>query len=93
MILATPAKVIDHYYCFLADSLKYDVFSQIMSSLQLLSEDDKVSLSVTASEYQKNILLLNTLLVSDSASITNLCSILEDTEGQQDIGHTLVNGM
>ena len=93
MILATPAEVVDHYYCFLAVSLKYDVFCQIMSSLQLMSEEDKEHLSVVASEYHKNISLLNSLVVSDSASISRLCSILEDTEGQQDIDHTLVNGM
>ena len=64
-----------------------------MSSLKLLKEDDQVILTVVASEYQRNSLLLNHLLVSDTASISRFCHILQDTENHQSIGHVLVNGM
>ena len=93
MFLATPAEVLDHYYCFLVDSLDNDTFYQIMSSLKLLKEDDKVTASIVASEYQRNTLLLDHLLVSDTTSISKFCHILQDTENHQTIGHTLVNGM
>ena len=64
-----------------------------MSSLKLLKEDDQVTLTVVASEYQRNSLLLNHLLVSDAASISKFCHILQDTATQTDIGHMLVDGM
>ena len=92
MFLATPAEVIDHYYCFLADSLSNDSFCQIMSSLNLLREDDKTTLSLLPSEYQGNTSLLDHLLVSDATSICRFCHILRDTENQQEIGYILVNG-
>ena len=91
MFLATPAEVIDHYYCFLADSLSNDTFCQIMSSLKLLKEDDKITLSLLPSEYQRNTSLLNHLLVSDTTSICRFCHILQDTENQE-IGYMLING-
>ena len=93
--IATPAEVIDHYFCFLADSFNNDTFCQIpiMSSLKLLKEDNQATLTVVASEYQRNSLLLNHLLASDAASISRFCHILQDTATQADIGHMLVNGM
>jgi len=93
MFLATPAEVIDHYYCFLADNLNNDTFSQIMSSLKLLKEDDKVIFSMVASEYKKNTVLLDHLLVSDTTTIFEFCNFLQDMESHQDIGQMLVNGM
>ena len=91
--IATPAEVIDHYYCFLADSLSNDIFCQIISSLKLLKEDDQVTLTVLASEYQRNSLLLNHLLASDATIVSRFCHILQDTATQTDIGHMLVDGM
>ena len=64
-----------------------------MSSLKLLKEDDKVTASIVASEYQKNTLLLDHLLVLDVDNISRFCHILRDTATQTDIGHMLVNGM
>ena len=94
MFLATPAEVIDHYYCFLADSLSNDFFCQIMSSLKLLREIDEVTFSTLPSEYQRNTLLLDHLLVSDTTSISSFCYTLRDAENQhvQQIGYMLVNG-
>ena len=63
-----------------------------MSSLRLLKEDDRVALSMAASEYQKTTLLLDLLLVSSATSITRFCHILQDTDSHQSIGQMLVNG-
>ena len=92
MFLATPAEVIGHYYCFLADNLSNDTFCQIISSLQLLKEDDTVNLSMLPSEYQRNTSLLDHLLVSDTTDICRFCHTLRDAENQK-IGYMLVNGM
>ena len=92
MFLATPAEVIGHYYCFLADNFSNDIFCQIMSSLKLLKEDDRVALSMLPSEYYRNTSLLNHLLVSEITSICRFCHTLRDAENQK-IGYTLVNGM
>ena len=93
MFLATPAYVIDHYYCFLADNLSNDVFCQIMLSLKLVNEEDHMIHSMAPSEYQRNTLLLDHLLVSGAADIERFCSILQDSKGQQQIGYMLMNGM
>ena len=92
IFLATPVEVVNHYYCFLADNLSNDVFCQILSSLRLLMEGDQVALSVATSEYQRNTLLLNQLLVSDTTSIIKFCHTLQDTKSHEQIGYILVNG-
>ena len=93
VFLATPAEVLHHYYCFLADSLNNKIFYQVMSSLKMLKEASKINLPMVASEYQRNILLLDDLLASDATNISKFCRNLQDTESQQEIGQMLVNGM
>ena len=93
MFLATHAEIIDYYYCFLAINLSNGILCQVMFSLKLVKEEDDVTLSMAPSEYQRNTLLLDHLLVSDATSIQGLCYALQDTKHYQDIGIMLVNGM
>ena len=92
-ILATPAEVLIHYYCFLADSLNNEMFYQLMFSMNILKEADKTNFTMVVSEYQNNSYLLDDLIVSDANSISKFCHSLQDTETQQEIGQMLVNGM
>ena len=64
-----------------------------MSSLKVLKDDnDQVTLTMEASDYQKNTLLLDQLLVSDMTTISTFCHRLQDTEDHQELGDILVNG-
>ena len=91
-ILATPAEMLIHYYCFLADSLNNKIFCRLMSLMKMLKEADAINFTMVPSEYQRNALLLDDLLVSDANSISRFCHSLQDTKTQQEIGQMLVNG-
>ena len=89
-VLATPAEVIDHYYCFLADNLDSSIIRQTMHKVKVISEKDIVISTTMCSEYQKNAFLLNHLLIADTASIIAFCHSLEEKDKQ--LGHMLVTG-
>ena len=90
--LATPAEVINHYYCFLSDNLDNNVVCQMMHTLKLLNEEDTKILATLNSEYQKNTFLLNRLIVTDSNIIKEFCQALCDTENYQKLGAMLISG-
>ena len=91
-VLATPVEVIDHYYCFLADNLDSSNICQTMLKLELITEEHLVDSAKMYSSYQKNSLLLDQLLISDTSSIVEFCHMLQKTETEQEVGKMLVNG-
>ena len=93
LALATPAEVIDHYYCFLSNNLDNSIISQNMLKLELISEEDVMISAKMYCDYKKNAFLLDQLLVADSASIIKFCYLLKNgAPNNQNIGHVLVNG-
>ena len=90
-ILATPAEVIGHYYCFLVDNLDNSVICQIMLELKLLSEKDLIHCAKMYSDHQQNMYLLDRLLVTSTASINDFCRKLQNTNNQE-VGCMLVTG-
>ena len=91
-ITAAPVEVIVHYYFALSDNLDHSVICQVMLKLKLLKEQDLVYCGKLYSDYQRNVFLLDQLLVSDSASIVEFCHLLKYIECQKELGHMLVNG-
>ena len=63
-----------------------------MLDMKLLTEKDLVHSAKMSSDYQRNALLLDHLLVTSTASIVEFCRLLQNAENQQDIGDMLVNG-
>ena len=91
-ILATPAEVISHYYCFLADNLNNSVVCQVMLELKLLTERDLMHCAKMYSDHQQNAYLLDRLLVTGTASIDDFCRKLRSTKSEQEVGSILVAG-
>ena len=91
-ILATPAEVIGHYYCFLVDNLNNSVVCQIMLELKLLTEKDLMHCAKMYSDHQQNTYLLDRLLVTGMASIDEFCHKLQHRKNQQEFGDILVAG-
>ena len=91
-VLATPAEVIDHYYCFLADNLDNNVICQTLLKLKVISEKDVMDSTKMCSEYQQNAFLLDHLLVTSSTIIVEFCHMLQNTTNQQQFGDMLLNG-
>ena len=92
MFLATPAEVIDHYYCFLADNLDNSVISQTMLKLKVITEEDLIDSAKMCSDYQQNAFLLDQLLITDTSKVNEFCHMLQSTENEREIGKMLVNG-
>ena len=90
LVLATPAEVIDHYYCFLSNNLDNSILCQNMLKLELINEEDLMVSAKMYSDYKKNAFLLDQLMVADSAGIIKFCYLL--LTNHQDVGHMLVNG-
>ena len=90
--LATPAEVIDHYYCFLLENLNGSVICQLMLEMKLLNKGDLIHYTKMYSEYQKNAFLMDHLLTVGTASIFEFCHLLQNIENQEEIGTMLVNG-
>ena len=90
LVLATPAEVIDHYYCFLSNNLDNSILCQNMLKLELINEEDLMVAAKMYSDYKKNAFLLDQLMVADSAGIIKFCYLL--LTNHQDVGHMLVNG-
>ena len=84
--------MIGHYYCVLSDNLDYSVICQVMMELNLLSEENLVYCAKMYSDYQKNVFLLDQLLVADTPSINKFCQLLKIMKCQKELGHMLVNG-
>ena len=91
MFLATPAEVIDHYYCFLSDNLDNNAVCKIMLESKLLTDRDLV-LAKMHSDYQQNKFLLDQLLIAGTANIIGFCHMLQDVKNQQELGHMLLSG-
>ena len=91
-IAATPAEVIDHYYCFLADNLDSSTVCQTMLKLEVITEGDVVDSAKMCSDYQHNAFLLDKLLMTDKSNIIRYCRMLQSTENEKEIGKMLMNG-
>ena len=89
---ATPAEVIGHYYFVLSEKVDHSVICQVMLKLKLLNEQDLTYCGKLYSDYQKNVFLLDQLLVSDRANIVEFCYLLRNMKCQKELGHMLVNG-
>ena len=93
LVLATPAEVIDHYYCFLSSNLDNSIICQNMLKLELISEEDLMISAKLCSDYKRNAFLLDQLLVADSPSIIKFCySLKNGVTNDTDVGYMLVNG-
>ena len=92
MFSATPAEVIGHYYCFLADNLDNNVICQAMLKLEAITEGDLADSSQMHSEYQRNTFLLDKLLFTDKSTIVEFCRMLQSIKNEQEIGKMLMNG-
>ena len=86
--------MIGHYYFVLLNSLDHSVICQIMLELQLLNEEDLVYCATYTlyNDYQKNVFLLDHLLVSDTASIVKFRQMLQNMKFQEELGDLLANG-
>lgn len=92
-VLATPAEVIGHYYCFLSNNLDNSVVCKIMLELKVVNEEYLIHCAKLHSDYQKNAFLLDQLLVTNKFSnIFEFCRLLHNTDNQQELGYMLVNG-
>ena len=91
-ITATPAEVINHYYCFLLENLDSSTICQIMLKMKLLTEKDLLHAAKMYSDYQKNAFLVDRLLVTSTSGIVEFCHLLQTTQSQQEIGFKLVHG-
>ena len=92
IFLATPAEVIDHYYCFMLDNLDNSVLWQIMIDLELLTKEDLVHFATMYSDYQKTAFLLDKLMLTGTVRIVEFCSSLQNKDNQQELGRMLMNG-
>ena len=92
MFSATPAEVISHYYCFLADNLDNNVICQAMLKLEAITEGDLADSGQMHSEYQQNTFLLDKLLFTDKSTIVEFCCMLQSIKNEQEIGKMLMNG-
>ena len=63
-----------------------------MLDMKLLTEKDLVHSAKMGSDYQRNALLLDHLLITSTASIIEFCHLLQNAENQQGIGDMLING-
>ena len=89
---ATPAEVIGHYYFVLSENVDHSVIRRVMLKLKLLNKQDLTYCGKLYSDYQKNVFLLDQLLVADRASIVEFCYLLQNMKCQKELGHMLVNG-
>ena len=88
---ATPAEAINHYYCFLADNLDNNAICQTMLKLEIITEECLVNSAKMCSDYQRNVFLLDQLLITDTFKIVEFCYALQSTDSEQEIGVMLVN--
>lgn len=88
----TSKDLIDHFSHYLTTEMDSDLIFQQMSSQQLFSGQEVLTIMSAASVYQKNCLVLEKIRLMDTQYLVSFCKTLQIFDSQKHIAVLLLNG-
>ena len=88
----TSKDIIDHFYHYLSCEMDSDAIVQEMSTQQLFSDNDLLTISTAINKYHKNCLVLDRVRLMNVTTLMTFCNLVQRIDHQKHIGIALLNG-